>query len=883
MRKHAPILCCIAVLLLAMLLPAVCLAEEYEPLRVVIHDALTMKYEVRGGSGQYEVVSTSLADVSGNTVSAGDFEHNRYYYATVTVRDLVTGETATGTKGNQYKDPYYGVWSCREGRHTAYGSEDAGDLSENAVWVSREYKNITETEHTEHRTTAYHCIYCFAYMFSTESSVVEQHRYDRDTGYCKCGAYDPALVCAHTNINDDDFYIYAYEIVDDETHKEILYKERICADCGYDLGDVFWKEQTTKHFFFTGDDECDCGYRRKAECKHTRTAEEFAGNSYTPHEIDPYLHWEVPEYKITCLDCGYVRYETWPGIPYAHEYDENGKCICGRNITQVCPHDQTETILVDTAYTPSDTDSGIHWAEPNYQVICLDCGTVRNETGEREPEHHVFGDNDVCICGYHKELEDCTHENNRIPIEIWEKERYVIIEGELTYHRTYHETWQSFSCLDCGLALGQRMISSVWDLEYHSFDANQTCMQCRMHDETENRYELEVLDIRYRYGNTALVAPGDTVNIQVRDTVTGASFDYISLAGMKVEFSTSSSKNKLTPYGYLTMQDGMAEVVLKHYGKEIGRASIGTVALSVEEWGLGEGSFSGTNYVRLSDMLGVDWDATGMYLSEDLMMFNFTSVQTNNGDHIIHFDVFNSCSSTYAVASYTADGKLYEKHFISSYSPDFWIGSVAVDMCQALAEGLDRKWGNSGMDTAKTCIEIVVPAGGYYTFLEAHEDEEVMFRNVAECLLTALGNSSDFVDVLVPGDADQVDDIQNELKKPENARKFINTFWDTIKDEAKDEILDAFSDSSNVIYDLLKNESVQIALKEAMVSVGIKIGVKSLAETVVEFLSPSLAVTTDIVDTILGNVYWAEHVLHMEENASGESQIFFNAIVMPIK
>ncbi len=402
MRKHVPILCCIAVLVLVMLLPLCAMAEDYEPLRVVIHDALTMKYEVLGGSGQYEVVSTSLADVSGNNVSAGDFEHNGYYYATVTVRDLVTGETATGTKGNQYKDPYYGVWSCREGRHTAYGSEDAGDLSEKTDWVSIEYKNITETEHTVHYTTAYRCIYCFAYMFSTESSVVEQHRYDRNTGYCKCGAYDPALVCAHTNINDDDFYIYSYEIIDDETHKEILYKERKCADCGYDLGDVFWKEQTTKHFFFTGDDECECGYRRKAECKHTRTAEEFAGNTYTPHEIDPYLHWEVPEYKITCLDCGYVRYETWPGIPYAHEYDENGKCICGdTQEPEGCAHENTEWQLTDVSYSMDELDGELHWVQYTYDIYCLDCAQVVSDTWEGWGEAHAFDENGYCsVCGY---------------------------------------------------------------------------------------------------------------------------------------------------------------------------------------------------------------------------------------------------------------------------------------------------------------------------------------------------------------------------------------------------------------------------------------------------------------------------------------------------
>ena len=306
------------------------------------------------------------------------------------------------------------------------------------------------------------------------------------------------------------------------------------------------------------------------------------------------------------------------------------------------------------------------------------------------------------------------------------------------------------------------------------------------------------------------------------------------------------------------------------------------VSLEVEEWGINEGDVSGTDYVRLSDMLGVDWDASGMYLSEELMMFNFTAVQIGNGDQIIHFDVFNSCSSTYAVASYTADGKLYEKHFINTYSPDFWVGDVVVGGCQALAEGLDRKWGNSGLHTAKTCIEIVVPAGGYYTFLEAHEDEEVLFRNVAECLLTALGNSSDFVDLIVPGDADQVDELQKQLKKPENARKFLSTFWDAIKDEAEDELLDLFSDSSDALYRLLKNKSVHIALEEALKEAGVKVGIKSFAETVVELSHPGLALYTDIVDAALSNVYWAEHILHLEQNASGKSQMFFQSIVMPM-
>lgn len=869
-------LACFFVLLCMLLAVLTANAMAEGELKVFVHDALTMKYEVVGGSGQYEVVSTALCDYTGAVVSPSEFKDGSYYYATVIVRDLVTGETATGKQASLYRDPYYR--SCERGEHYVETSESVGE-SPNYL-VGTYYYDITETTHTILQKIAWHCDHCHAYVYTQELVNTREHYFDRSTGLCECGLQG-AAACMHNQTAERKGSSWRIMVADNaEEHKLEQTYETYCVDCREVLStstETDWEAHT-----FNDKGYCVCGYYKVPECRHIRAAETFVGTSYTPSETDPGVHWAEPNYKVTCLDCGYVRNQTWEGMPEHHEFDENGRCVCGLHIAQACAHDHTEQTLVSTTYTPSETDPGIHWAVPNYQVTCLDCGTVRDETGIREPEHHTFGENEVCICGYRKDPEACTHENNCVPIETWEKERYEIREGDLTYHRTYHETWQSFSCLDCGLALGQKKISTTWDLGFHRFDAHQTCTQCQLHDETENRYQLEVQGIQYRYGDAALVDPGDTVNIEVRDTVSGALYNYRTLAGMDVEFTTSNSKNKLTPYGYLTIQGGWAEVVLNHYGKEIGRAQIWAVSLDVEEWGINEGDVSGTDYVRLSDMLGVDWDASGMYLSEELMMFNFTSVQTNNGDQVIHFDVFNSCSSTYAVASYTADGKLYEKHFINTYSPDFWVGDVVVGGCQALAEGLDRKWGNSGLHTAKTCIEIVVPAGGYYTFLEAHEDEEVLFRNVAECLLTALGNSSDFVDLIVPGDADQVDELQKQLKKPENARKFLSTFWDAIKDEAEDELLDLFSDSSDALYRLLKNKSVHIALEEALKEAGVKVGIKSFAETIVELSHPGLALYTDIVDTALSNVYWAEHILHLEQNASGKSQMFFQSIVMPM-
>lgn len=852
------------------------IAEEFDPLHVFVHDAISMKYEVVGGSGLYEVTTSSLTDLYGVSVSPGSFQDGTYYRYTVTVHDLVTGETASDSTTSVYNEP---KWDCNQLGHYVETSESVGESMHYTIGIY--YTDITEQTHTCLEKIAWHCDRCKAYVYTQELVNTREHYFDRSTGLCECGLQG-AAACMHNQTAERKGSSWRIMVADNaEEHKLEQTYETYCVDCREVLStstETDWEDHT-----FNDKGYCVCGYYKAPECRHIRTAETFVGTSYTPSETDPGVHWAEPNYKVTCLDCGYVRNQTWEGMPEHHEFDENGRCVCGLHIAQACAHDHTEQTLVSTTYTPSETDPGIHWAVPNYQVTCVDCGMVRDETGIREPEHHTFGENEVCICGYRKDPEACTHENNRVPIDTWEKERYEIREGDLTYHRTYHETWQSFSCLDCGLALGQKKISTTWDLGFHRFDAHQTCTQCQLHDETENRYQLEVLGIQYRYGDAALVDPGDTVNIEVRDTVSGALYNYRTIAGMNVEFTTSSSKNKLTPYGYLTMQDGWAEVVLQHYGKEIGRARIWAVSLAVEEWGINEGDVSGTDYVRLSDMLGVDWDASGMYLSEELMMFNFTAVQIGNGDQVIHFDVFNSCSSSYAVASYTADGKLYEKHFINTYSPDFWVGDVVVGGCQALAEGLDRKWGNSGLHTAKTCIEIVVPAGGYYTFLEAHEDEEVLFRNVAECLLTALGNSSDFVDLIVPGDADQVDELQKQLKKPENARKFLSTFWDAIKDEAEDELLDLFSDSSDALYRLLKNKSVHIALEEALKEAGVKVGIKSFAETIVELSHPGLALYTDIVDTALSNVYWAEHILHLEQNASGNSQIFFQSIVMPMK
>lgn len=409
-------LACFFVLLCMLLAVLTANAMAEGELKVFVHDALTMKYEVVGGSGQYEVVSTALCDYTGAVVSPSEFKDGSYYYATVIVRDLVTGETATGKQASLYRDPYYR--SCERGEHYVETSESVGE-SPNYL-VGTYYYDITETTHTILQKIAWHCDHCHAYVYTQELVNTREHYFDRSTGLCECGLQG-AAACMHNQTAERKGSSWRIMVADNaEEHKLEQTYETYCVDCREVLStstETDWEDHT-----FNDKGYCVCGYYKVPECRHIRTAETFVGTSYTPSETDPGVHWAEPNYKVTCLDCGYVRNQTWEGMPEHHEFDENGRCICGYKQKPVeCSHEKTDRRDIDTKYISIAGDTRNHTVEQVYETYCLACAQVLSTLQDSWAEAHQYNSDGLCtLCGYQIDP-DAVTEPLKVSLAVWQK------------------------------------------------------------------------------------------------------------------------------------------------------------------------------------------------------------------------------------------------------------------------------------------------------------------------------------------------------------------------------------------------------------------------------------------------------------------------------
>lgn len=391
------------------------IAEEFDPLHVFVHDAISMKYEVVGGSGLYEVTTSSLTDLYGVSVSPGSFQDGTYYRYTVTVHDLVTGETASDSTTSVYNEP---KWDCNQLGHYVETSESVGESMHYTIGIY--YTDITEQTHTCLEKIAWHCDRCKAYVYTQELVNTREHYFDRSTGLCECGLQG-AAACMHNQTAERKGSSWRIMVADNaEEHKLEQTYETYCVDCREVLStstETDWEDHT-----FNDKGYCVCGYYKVPECRHIRTAKTFVGTSYTPSETDPGVHWAEPNYKVTCLDCGYVRNQTWEGMPEHHEFDENGRCICGYKQKPVeCSHEKTDRRDIDTKYISIAGDTRNHTVEQVYETYCLACAQVLSTLQDSWAEAHQYNSDGLCtLCGYQIDP-DAVTEPLKVSLAVWQK------------------------------------------------------------------------------------------------------------------------------------------------------------------------------------------------------------------------------------------------------------------------------------------------------------------------------------------------------------------------------------------------------------------------------------------------------------------------------
>lgn len=762
------------------------------------------------------------------------------------------------------------------------------------------------THHAIIHTYSWQCTDCQkTFDPITELMCYAAHNFNSQ-GVCKECNY-----CTHTNIRKE--YLDGGKVVNKDDYYHHYIENPYKGSCDYCGTVITGVDEEPELHEYDRDGWCFCGYYNEDYCPHDHTKLRDAGYGYgVDGLITETRHFTEHCYEEYCFDCDTIigngwadsgpHNPWWEGYWEDHDFGSDGYCVCGYyKEPEVCAHENSELRLTDTTYSMDEIDAEMHWVQYDYDVYCFDCKQVVSTTWEGQGEYHVFNENGYCsACGFQKGPAEIT-ETLVVSLSSWYKTAAVNTSigvtanvsggsGDFTYY------WAASS--DKGKYVQTSSSKSSWAITPTTADTwrftlvlqdNVTGENVTVHSGKtvvqvdEDRYRLSLPASEYCISNMRLVNTGTLIQVQVLDTVDGTIHNINEIPGISLYFNTDNRINTLTNSDLLLIKEGNAELKLIYFGEEVDSARWFVPQLSVKETGMSEGSASGTNFLRLEDMQLVDWDASGMYLSEDLMMFDFEAKPIGTGGYVICFDVRNASPSTYAIASYYPDGTLCDKQFIDSYWGEFWLGDVGIGGGQAIAEGFDRKWGNSGLHTQKTTIELVVPEGGYYTFLESHEDEDVMCRNAAEYALGMLGTELDILDLLLLGDKDAVDSARKALKDRDNAEVFYSTCEKALKENITNakEVLDSFKDVSTFVYDLLKNEAVLDALLKSLGEITVGASIKNSVEAVSAMIDKKLPIITKGIDAILGVAELAHLFNHIQQNERGESQIFFECVVMP--
>lgn len=421
----------------------------------------------------------------------------------------------------------------------------------------------------------------------------------------------------------------------------------------------------------------------------------------------------------------------------------------------------------------------------------------------------------------------------------------------------------------------------------HQYGYDGYCINCgaEMPDAAGDRYELYVDNMYYFPAlDMLLLKEGLCASFFVYDHETRQVLPARAVEDMEIRLLEESDYVFLDEhdmYWVEKMYSGQYHVILTYKGEEIDRISVRCSGYD-EESGT-------TGIMRLDELIFHNWNEKGMRIGPSLMAFDFEAKFNNDrpyeypdGYYRVKMEVYNTAPVLYSANVYDARNKACDSVFIKPYWSEFSAWNVLEYTWNGFWDFWDFKAGNTETYTAKTDIDIIVPAGGYISFSDPLETDEMIVVNYVNAALSMLsvGESwESLINVTEIGDkaalVKALDDMEWEDAVLEIARNYMEAAGSDI--------------NKNIIQRMVEYGSEIVAEDEMLADAIARLIVKTAAETVVNETADYALIATSLA------AYYSMHVIDaigqlqqqdiqqeiLLDNARGETMIYIEYFFMP--
>ena len=219
----------------------------------------------------------------------------------------------------------------------------------------------------------------------------------------------------------------------------------------------------------------------------------------------------------------------------------------------------------------------------------------------------------------------------------------------------------------------------------------------------------------------------------------------------------------------------------------------------------------------------VDWEK-GNITPNSLMSMKRKSLTYSNTNQTwnLGLDFYNYSFTNSGIASYYANGEMYEFHLIDGRWEDFGFAEDMIkcitsvtDIPHLITGNMDKRDSDFfGHTFQKTSVQISIPKGGYVKLLCSNESDEVLFANITDMIIGFFETSGEFKALM--GDLKLNDNLRNCIDRSKFSNKVIAVLNNynmlgkireiIIKEEAANavsQILSILSGNENAMKDIL--------------------------------------------------------------------------------
>lgn len=424
------------------------------------------------------------------------------------------------------------------------------------------------------------------------------------------------------------------------------------------------------------------------------------------------VHISVQTLKYVCAKCGAIA--TWVDEWYDDHSFVNGVCHCGYSKPGYDPQPEVVTPTPETV-TPAPITPAPATPTPVTPATEIPPIVTTAVPGTAVPD-------------------ECTHLTKKEKIS----EKWAASDEEMHAMITvYH-----YYC-DCG----QKNYTQQEEGLFAHQLVDGVCRLCG-HVSELSRYKLcSVSDYYSEQSKRLWMSVGNKVQLFVTDRVTGITHmpDAINTRlSLKLidtnECVKLNGKNEIEAIGV-----GSMLVSLYLDDTLIDYIEVDCSTISVEEhfW---YDEQAATRVVTNYDMTHVDWNEYNVSLATTISIegyFAKREIDPNTGDvyYLVTFNAYNSSPMVMGVASYSAEGEMYDQVLLDGFWPESTYGGKIIKTFAATERVFDGRSGNEQL-TKKTEVTLRVPIGGHIHVQQMNDDDRVEAANIGQVALAVLKDLS---------------------------------------------------------------------------------------------------------------------------------------------